>query len=65
MRRTELMDDPLGDGLLTANEVAELLNVSTRKVLMLPIKQVRVGPRLIRFRLKDVYEYMGVENPNL
>jgi hypothetical protein len=58
-------DDPLGDGLLTVDEVAGLLRVSPRKVLMLPIKQFRIGPRLVRYRLADVYSFIDVENPNL
>jgi hypothetical protein len=51
--------------LMSAEEVAELMAVSTRTVLMLPIKQIRIGPRLIRFRLRDVYQFLGIENPNL
>jgi hypothetical protein len=58
-------DDWLGEELLTVDEVADLLRVSTRKVLMLPIKQIKIGPRLVRYRLFDVYEFLGVENPNL
>ncbi len=54
----------LADRLLTAEEVAELMGISVRTVLMLPIKQIRIGPRIIRFRLRDVYEFLGLENPN-
>ena len=57
--------DPLGEGLLTAEEVADLLNVSTRKVYLLPIKYIRIGPRLIRYRIADVYEFLGIDHPNL
>ena len=59
------MDSSIGERLLTTEEVADLLGVSTRKVLLLPIKQLRLGRRLVRFRLADVYEFMGVEHPNL
>jgi hypothetical protein len=58
-------DQPPAEELLTTEEVADLLRVSTRKVLLLPLRQVRLGPRSIRFRLWDVYEFLGVENPNL
>ena len=51
--------------MISTEEVAELLGVSSRTVLNLPIKQYRLGPRTIRFRLADVYEYLGVDNPNL
>lgn len=56
--------EPLADRLVTADEVAQLLAVSSRTVLMLPIRQVRVGTRLVRYRLGDVYEYLGIDNPN-
>ncbi len=55
----------LGERMLSTEEVAELLGVSSRTVLNLPIKQYRLGPRTIRFRLSDVYDYLGVDNPNL
>jgi excisionase family DNA binding protein len=57
--------DSLAEKLITTEEVADLLGVSTRKVLLLPIRQYRIGPRTIRFRFCDVYEYLGVENPNI
>jgi predicted DNA-binding transcriptional regulator AlpA len=56
---------PVGERLLTTAEVAELLGVSERKVLMLPIKQIRIGPRTIRYRLAEVYEFLGLDNPNI
>jgi hypothetical protein len=58
-------EEPLDEQLWTTENVAELMGVSVRKVLMLPIRQIRLGPRTIRFRLKDVYEYIGIDNPNL
>jgi predicted DNA-binding transcriptional regulator AlpA len=54
-----------GDRLVTAEEVGELYGVSARTVLNLPLKQVRFGDRLIRYRLSDVYAYIEMENPNL
>ena len=41
------------------------MGISVRKLAMLPIKQIRIGPRTIRYRLQDVYEFLGIENPNL
>ena len=63
--RFEPEDEPLGERLLTAEEVADLLAVSVRKVLLLPIKQIKIGPRLIRYRMCDVYDFIGIDNPNL
>ena len=53
-----------GEQMLTTEDVAELLGVSTRMVLALPIKQYRLGARTIRFRIRDVYDHLGIENPN-
>ena len=58
-------DDAPGERLISTEEVAELLGVSSRTVLNLPIKQYRLGPRTFRFRLRDVYDYLGADNPNL
>ena len=55
----------IGEMLLSAEEVGELAGVSPRTVLTWPVKQIRVGPRLIRFRLEDVYAHLGIDNPNL
>jgi predicted DNA-binding transcriptional regulator AlpA len=57
-------DKPTMERMIPTDEVAELLGVSSRMVLNLPIKQFRLGPRTIRFRLADVYDYLGIENPN-
>ena len=62
---TMRFDDAPGERMLSTEEVEELLGVSSRTVLNLPIKQYRLGPRTIRFRLSDVYGYLGIENPNL
>ena len=43
---------------LTAKEVAEKLRVSKKRVLDLPIPQVRLGPRTIRYLPEDVAAYM-------
>lgn len=50
--------------LLTAYEVGVLVGISSRTVLNLPIRQIKLGPRTIRFRLEDVYEHFGIEDPN-
>jgi excisionase family DNA binding protein len=64
---TMRMDDSAtpGERMISTEEVAQLLGISSRTVLNLPIKQYRLGPRTIRFRLSDVYAYLGIENPNL
>lgn len=49
------------DHLLTAKQVAEILGVSARKVLSLPLKRIRIGSRTIRFRLADVYRTLEVD----
>lgn len=59
------VDASVTEGLFTAEEVAELLKVSPRMVLMMAIPQVKLGARTIRYRLSDVYDAIGVENPNL
>ena len=51
-----------GEMLLTANEVAEMLGIGTRMVLLAPIPRIQLGPKTIRFRLKDVYRYAGIED---
>jgi hypothetical protein len=58
-------DDMEPERLFTADEVAELLGVSARKVLMLPIRQIRMGSRTIRYRLSEVYSYLDIDNPNI
>ena len=62
--RKGLAGDFLDPRLLTADEVADIMGVSARTVLALPIRQVRVGDRLIRFRVPDIYAYLGLDDPN-
>jgi hypothetical protein len=50
--------------LLTPEELGQLLGISPRMALLLPIKQIRLGKRTIRFILRDVYEYLDLEDPN-
>jgi predicted DNA-binding transcriptional regulator AlpA len=50
--------------LLAPEEVAEFLGVSRRRVLQLPLTQVRLGDRTIRYRLSDLYSFAGIEDPN-
>ena len=63
----DVASESAGSGMmmLTVREVADLLRCSERKVLMLPIRQYKVGERGTLYRLADVYEYLGVDNPNL
>jgi hypothetical protein len=56
---------PAGATLVTSEEAAELMGVSARMVLMLPIRQIRIGAKTIRFRLQDIYDFLGIDNPNL
>ena len=44
--------------VLTVEQVAELLQVSPKRVRQLPIPQVRLGPRTIRFRREDVERFI-------
>ncbi len=48
--------------LLTPDEAAHLMGVTRRRALKLPIRQVRLGHRTIRFRRRDLYEYLGIED---
>jgi hypothetical protein len=54
---------PLKERLLSAEEVAELIGVSTRTVLALPIRRILIGTRTIRFVLNDVYGHLGIADP--
>jgi predicted DNA-binding transcriptional regulator AlpA len=51
--------------LLRPEEAAELLGVTRRRMLRLPVEQVRLGQRTIRYRLRDVCEFAGIEDPTL
>jgi hypothetical protein len=65
MRRDHSDADSMhGERLFTADDVAEFLGVSSRTVLMLPIRQYKLGTRTIRYRIQDVYSYLGIEDPN-
>ena len=63
MRLDESLEGPFADQLATAAEVGELLGVSSRMVLMSRIKRIRLGPKTIRFRMRDVYDYYGIDEP--
>lgn len=45
--------------LLTQQDVAEYLGVSTRTVRDLPIRRVRPTPRTVRYRVEDVEAYLA------
>jgi predicted DNA-binding transcriptional regulator AlpA len=49
--------------LLSTAEVGRLLRMSSKTVLRKPIKQVRLGPRTIRYRLEDVQDYIQSGDP--
>ncbi len=46
---------------VSAEEIAELFGISSRMVLSLPLKQYRIGPRTIRFRLSEVRAHFGLD----
>jgi predicted DNA-binding transcriptional regulator AlpA len=50
--------------LVNVYDLSELMGISVRMVLTLPIRQIRIGPRTVRWRLSDVYEFLGVDDPN-
>ena len=58
-RQTEASEEQV----ITPEELAQLLGISARMALMLPIKQLRLGARTIRFRLRDVYTYFDIDSP--
>lgn len=45
--------------LLTVEETCRMLAVCRRTLDVLPIRRVRVGPRLVRYRLADVEAYIA------
>lgn len=46
--------------LVSAEEIAELFGISSRMVLTLPLRQYRIGPRTVRFRLSEVLAHFGL-----
>ena len=46
------------EDLMSLTEVANLFRLHRRTVLHLPIKQVRLGARSIRFKREDVEAYI-------
>ncbi len=46
------------ESLLSPAAVAEMLGLSTRHVLRLPIKQVRIGHHTVRYRRAEVEEFL-------
>ena len=48
--------------LLAPEEAAEFLGVTRRRILKLPIKQLRLGDRTIRYLLADIYEFLGFDD---
>jgi hypothetical protein len=62
LNREDETEAPAAERLLTAEEIGDLLGITGRKVLMLPIKRIRIGTRIVRFRLRDVYDFIDLEN---
>jgi predicted DNA-binding transcriptional regulator AlpA len=46
------------DSLLSPTTVAQMLGLSTRHVLRLPIKQLRIGHHTVRYRRADVEAFL-------
>ena len=46
------------DSLLSPTVVAQMLGLSTRHVLRLPIKQLRLGHHTVRYRRADVEAFL-------
>jgi len=46
------------DSLLSPATIAQMLGVSTRQVLRLPIKQLRIGHHTVRYRRADVEAFL-------
>ena len=60
----EIRHDLVGDGydiepLLTAEEVGRILRVPVKSVYELSLPRVRLGTRRIRWRPRDVHEFIN------
>lgn len=64
MRPREREEEGFGHQLVTASQVGELLAISSRTVLLSSIRRIRLGPKTIRFRLRDVYQHYGLDEPD-
>ena len=52
-----LVEHPL-EPLLRASEVASILKIPLKSVYDLPVPKVRLGPGRVRFRPRDLEEYI-------
>jgi predicted DNA-binding transcriptional regulator AlpA len=52
--------DP-SDDLLKPEAVAKMLGISTKALARLPIKRLRLGPRMVRYRREWVSAYIDAE----
>jgi hypothetical protein len=59
-----ILEDCQISPLLSAEQVGEILGVDKRRVLRMDIKQVRFGPRTLRYRLKDVQAFIEENQPD-
>ena len=48
----------LNNKLLTPDEAANMLALSKRHLLELPIRRIRFGHRTIRYRIQDIERYL-------
>ena len=63
VRQEILRPDLVGDGLdeerlLTAAQVASVLQVPRKSVYELPIRRIRLGPRRVRWRWMDIEAFL-------
>lgn len=54
-------DDASDAHLLTVSEVGVMLRVHAKRVYSLPIPQVRLSPRRIRWKLADVRAFVSAQ----
>jgi hypothetical protein len=52
-------DDSAIEQLLTAHDVAKILQLHVKKVYLLPISQVRLSDKRVRYRNADVMTYLN------
>ena len=50
--------------LLSPAQVAEILNISRRQVLRLPIPRITLGPKSVRYRSEDLNAYIESQATN-
>jgi predicted DNA-binding transcriptional regulator AlpA len=54
-----------GEALLKAEQVAQMLNLRTKRVYELDLPTVKLGRKTYRYRLSDVVEYVKARSTSL